>query len=365
MQLTPSQIFIFQNLKILTRFSDTVDLCIYEPKKKLYITKSILPEDLSYYEIIAGIDHPNLAKIDFIIPNGNEIRVVREYISGDCLSDIIGGGKTYPEREAAQIVYEICCGLSALHDKKIVHRDINPNNIIITTDGRVRIIDYGIARLYKKNQSKDTINVGTPGYAAPEQYGFSQSDSRADIYAIGVMLNVLICGKYPGEQTAGGNAGKIIRKCIQMDARNRYSNILELMRDIEKNIAVRTKPEEDILSDSVIDRIMRNIPGIRTGKLYFIIPSLIWYALVIFIIVRTYTILKPGFVNYAANALMLFCTFIFPTLCFHNVFDIWNRLPLLRGTSKKGQRAFFYAVGVLSVIVGLLFMGYVGNQFNN
>ena len=364
MQLTPAQIFIFQTLKILTSFSESVDLCIYEPKKKLYITKSILPEDMSYYEIISGIDHPNLAKIDFIIPNGNEMRVVREYISGDCLNDIIEGGKTYSESDAAQIVYDICSGLSALHRKNIVHRDINPNNIIITTDGYVKIIDYGIARLYKKNQIKDTINVGTPGYASPEQYGFSQSDNRSDIYSIGVLLNVLICGKHPSEQIAGGSAGKIIRKCIQIDARNRYSDICELMRDIDNNISFRKNRTERSEPASIVDRIIANIPGIRTGKIYFIIPAMIWYAILLFIIVKTYISIKPGLINYISNTFMLIFTFIFPTFCFHNVIDIWNLLPVFKETSQKGKRAFFYATGVLSVFIGIIFMGIVGNQLN-
>lgn len=360
MQPTPAQVFIFQNLKKLTSFADTTDLCIYEPKKKLYITKSILPEDLGYYQIISGIRHPNLANIDFIMPCGGGYRVVREFISGDCLSDIIEGGTTYPEEKAARMIYELCCGLSALHECNIVHRDINPNNIIITTDGHVKIIDYGIARLYKKNQSKDTVNVGTPGYAAPEQYGFSQSDNRTDIYSIGVLMNVLICSRIPVEQTVGGTAGRIIRKCIQIDAQQRYPNVIALMRDIERKMGIIRSEESNYPSDRLADKIMRNIPGIRTGKIYFMLPALIWYALVVLIIISSFVRLKPAPMNYIAWFFTIVLVFIFPTFCFHNVLDIWDRFPFSKGSSRKSQRGLFFLIGGISICIGLLFMAYLG-----
>ena len=110
----------------------------------------------------------------------------------------------------------LIAGLGALHRCSLVHRDINANNILITTDGNVKIIDYGIVRLFDKSKSTDTVILGTPGYAAPEQFGFTQSDSRTDIYALGVLMNVMMTGRLPSEDTARGGISRIIEKCVMI-----------------------------------------------------------------------------------------------------------------------------------------------------
>ncbi|MCM1256313.1 MAG: protein kinase [Roseburia sp.] len=94
-----------------------------------------------------------------------------------------------PETESLDVAGQILEGLDVIHRLKLVHRDINPQNIVISSDGVVKIIDFGIGRMYKELQGRDTEFLGTAGYAAPEQFGFSQSDARTDIYSVGVILN--------------------------------------------------------------------------------------------------------------------------------------------------------------------------------
>lgn len=356
MELSHAQAFHFKNLKILSRLTDTVDLCLYEHKCKLYITKRIAPEDAAHYEIISGIDHPNLAKIEYIADTGEELRAVREYISGDCLADIIESGKTLSERRTAQIAYEIASGLNALHMKSIVHRDINPNNIIISSDGIAKIIDYGIARSYKENKSKDTVIIGTPGYAAPEQFGFTQSDGRTDVYAMGVLMNVMMTGKTPTEKLADGSLKKIISKCIEIDSKKRYANMVELMRELQRKAGAKERNSYSESSDSVLDKIIDVIPGIRTKKPHFIIISLIWYIFGIFSLVGDY-IRSKTLSEYLVSTAFYILVFILPLFCFHNFLDVWDRLPLTKSASRSSQKVIFYILGVVSILFGFYIFG--------
>lgn len=109
--------------------------------------------------------------------------------------------------------------------------------------------------------------MGTPGYAAPEQFGFSQSDPRTDIYAVGVLLNVLLTGKLPHEQHCDGVYGKIVSKCIQIDSKQRYMSMEELRN------AVRNKVEDQSAADSFI----KKIPGIRSKRTPVVVISVIGY----------------------------------------------------------------------------------------
>ena len=82
----------------------------------------------------------------------------------------------------------MCDGLKELHEQKIIHRDIKPSNMILQADGRIRLIDFDAARIFKDNKATDTELLGTKDYAPPEQYGFGQTDPRSDIYSLGVTI---------------------------------------------------------------------------------------------------------------------------------------------------------------------------------
>ena len=173
--------------------------------------------------------------------------------------------KTLPEAQAIKIISQVCEGLSELHSRGLVHRDINPNNILVTSEGNAVIIDYGIVRSFAKEKSSDTVILGTPGYAAPEQFGFSQSDHRTDIYAAGVLLNVMLTGKLPNEMMYDGFYGEIIKKCVLIDPELRYYNTNDLCN------ALQNKNRDT----GTVDNFIKQIPGLRSKKTSTVVFSII------------------------------------------------------------------------------------------
>ena len=124
---------------------------------------------------------------------------------------------------------QLCRGLSVLHSLGAVHRDIKPENVILRGDEAV-LIDFDASRIVKAEHDADTVILGTVGFAAPEQYGLSQSDERADIYSLGVLLNVMLTGKHPSKELASGKMGRIVRRCTMVNPKERYQNVHSLMR---------------------------------------------------------------------------------------------------------------------------------------
>ena len=96
-------------------------------------------------------------------------------------------------------------------------------------DGRIKLIDFGIAKRYRTDIDVDKLALGSKGFAAPEQYGLSQSDGRADIYALGVLLNIMLTGEHPSRKLASGRMGRIVQRCTMVNPEKRYKNILHLM----------------------------------------------------------------------------------------------------------------------------------------
>ena len=130
--------------------------------------------------------------------------------------------------EAKQITRQLCQALWVLHSMGVVHRDVKPDNVIIRGN-EAALIDFDASRVYKNEIQEDTQILGTTGFAAPEQYGLSQSDGRTDIYALGVLLNIMLTGEHPSRKLAGGRMGRIVQKCTMVNPNKRYKNILHLM----------------------------------------------------------------------------------------------------------------------------------------
>ncbi len=182
---------------------------------------------VAVYNFLKNIRHDNLPQIyDTYMLEDGQI-VLEEFISGITVAEVLESGK-YTYRGARKIISSVCDALSFLHSINIIHRDIKPENIMITDKGTVKLIDLNASRVYKNKSRADTVVLGTIGYASPEQYGLSQSDSRADIYALGILLNVMLTGVHPSERLAKGRAGKIVLKCTQIDPNKRYQSVEEL-----------------------------------------------------------------------------------------------------------------------------------------
>lgn len=173
----------------------------------------------------------NIPKIYEVIESDDRVTVFEEYIDGTTLSELLQE-ELYNEKSVRKLIMELCDVLSLLHSHNIIHRDIKPENIMIDRNQNVKLIDFDSARIYKPYYPKDTEYLGTVGYAAPEQYGDTQTDQRTDIYAVGVLMNVLLTGKTPASQLYNGDLGRVIEKCIQVNPDKRYQSTEELKKDL-------------------------------------------------------------------------------------------------------------------------------------
>jgi serine/threonine protein kinase len=156
--------------------------------------------------LLASLSHPNLAAVTDFFPEGENWYLVMEFVEGETLARRLerSPGHRLPLQEALPIIRQLCDVLEYLHTRQppVIFRDLKPSNIMLTPDGQVKLIDLGIARFFKPGQRQDTVSLGTPGYAAPEQYGgLGQSDPRTDIYSLGVLLHQMVTGYDPAAAT--------------------------------------------------------------------------------------------------------------------------------------------------------------------
>jgi len=179
------------------------------------------------YQALLHIDCPHLPQIIEVAEKDGEVLVLEEFIPGDTLSYVLQGG-VLSAMQTRKIGRQLCRALWVLHGIGVVHRDVKPENIILRGK-EVVLIDFDASRIQKPAEVEDTQILGTTGYAAPEQYGLSQTDGRADIYSMGVLLNVLRTGYHPSQKLAKWRLGRIIQKCTMVTPDKRYQTIRALM----------------------------------------------------------------------------------------------------------------------------------------
>lgn len=170
---------------------------------------------------------PHLPQIMEAAEQDGQTAVLEEYVQGDTLAELLMGARL-TEREARQVTMQLCQALHVLHSMGAVHRDVKPENVILRGSDAV-LIDFDAARIYKVASESDTQVLGTTGFAAPEQYGIFQSDERADIFSLGVLLNIMLTGKHPSREMAVGKMGRIVRKCTMTAPEQRYQSARALM----------------------------------------------------------------------------------------------------------------------------------------
>lgn len=180
------------------------------------------PKRIDAYETLCGIRCENLPEIYDVLDVDDGQIVLEEHIDGITVAQVMETGK-YHYRGAKKVMTGLCNALQVLHNCGIIHRDVKPENVMIDKIGRVVLIDFNASRI-ESRASKDTVIMGTVGYASPEQLGLSQSDARTDVYAAGVLLNVMLTGKHPTESFAKGRAGRIVRKCVAINPADRYQS---------------------------------------------------------------------------------------------------------------------------------------------
>ena len=217
---------ILNTYKVVTVFADkndckTVRLRHKELNRDLVLHS--LPNQLLIYDELCKIKTPNLPEIYDVITLDDGMVVFEEYIDGMNIAQIMESGK-YRYSGAKKVLIGVCNALAILHKKGYVHRDIKPENVMVDKNSRVALIDFNASRKMSVS-SRDTVVMGTVGYASPEQLGISQSDERTDVYALGVLLNVMITGKHPSEKVASGRVGRIVRKCTNVNPNDRYQSV--------------------------------------------------------------------------------------------------------------------------------------------
>ncbi|MBQ9468598.1 MAG: serine/threonine protein kinase [Clostridia bacterium] len=198
-------------------------------KMKSRIVLRSLPQSVPLYDFLCTVRHPNLPEIyDTVKCSDGEI-VLEEYIKGLNVAQVIETG-LYSYRAAKSLLLDVCSALQLLHRNGFVHRDIKPENIMISDEGGVKLIDFDAARRFNVSKIGDTVALGTIGFAPPEQFGIAQSGPRSDIYALGVLFNVMLTGTHPSEELTGGKAGRIVLRCTQITPEKRFQSLESFMR---------------------------------------------------------------------------------------------------------------------------------------
>ena len=254
------------------------------PTGKLYFKKKLDVYNEKVYEYLRAHKNRNVAAVQAYWKDADQLVVIEELIQGRTLDEMLAadealgaspGQKTaespgappaatpgeapgmapiasaraaapaLPFSERIDILAQICDGLEFLHSAQppIIHRDIKASNIMVTDDFVVKIIDYDAAKIFITGQDKDTMMIGTQGLAAPEQYGFAQSDVRTDLYALGKLIERML--------PENVDAKRIVDKATKMDPKKRYTSAAQMKAQI---LRIREKP-------SALDQKFEKIPG--------------------------------------------------------------------------------------------------------
>lgn len=213
---------------------------IKKVRKSSSQTTSMLMAEAS---IMKNLDHPMLPRIVGIEEDLKFFYIIMDFVQGENLKTVVTSSGPQAQDTVVSWGVKLCDVLTYLHGKGIVYRDMKPANIMLSPDGNIKLIDFGIAREYKENASEDTTALGTEGYAAPEQYeGKGQTDARTDVYGMGITLFQLLTGVNPSSyqenifsirlQNPNLSSGldKIILKCTNKDPKKRYQGTEELKK---------------------------------------------------------------------------------------------------------------------------------------
>ena len=227
-----------ESFTILVRENVSGILCVLKWGRKLQA--EMLCNEMEILQKLTDMGLTGIPKAYRIFEENSGVYFLREYIEGTPLSQMVLQKGGIQERELCRISIKICRAAEQFQklEDPMIHRDIKPENIVITHGGEVAFIDFGTMRSYKKDSQRDTFVVGTRGTAAPEQYGYNQTDQRTDVYAIGRTMLYMATESYELDQIleCGVNRElkKIIKKACSFEPDKRYADAAELGRAIEK-----------------------------------------------------------------------------------------------------------------------------------
>ena len=212
----------------------------------------------------ASLSHPNIVSIYDVGKDGNEEYIVMEYVKGQTLKEIIREEAPFPAEKAIYIVRQIAEALAHAHANHIIHRDIKPQNILVTNDGRIKVTDFGIARAASAATLTNTGDiVGSVHYLSPEQAKGAQTNEQSDIYSLGIILYELLTGKVPFDgdtpisvalkhiqeqpelpskivPSIPAELDAVVMKALAKSLEDRYQSATELLSDLERVLTGQT-----------------------------------------------------------------------------------------------------------------------------
>ena len=246
----------------------------------------------------AGLEHPNIVNIYDVGSENGMHYIVMEYVEGITLKTYIEKKGQLSFKEAVSIAIQVGRGIEAAHHKNIIHRDIKPQNIIISTEGKVKVTDFGIARAATSNTISADV-MGSVHYASPEQARNGFVDGKSDIYSLGIVMYEMVTGRVPfdGDTTVAVaiqhlqeeivapsayapnlpiSMEKIILKCTQKNPDRRYESMTALLADLRKALI---SPDEDfvviapvsqektrVINEDEINKIKKETTNIYLGE---------------------------------------------------------------------------------------------------
>lgn len=321
--------------KKITLVRSKIDHLIYL-KKEIYANNNI-------YQQLSKLNDAHFPKIYQIQKTAGQIIIIEEYVNAPTLEEVLLNEVISKER-AIKIFIQVCTAVQILHQLQppIIHRDIKPANIFFDHE-KIKLFDFDISRNFDDGKNKDTQLLGSVGYAAPEQYGFGQSSQQSDVYALGVLLNVLLTKELPGNLMYSGSEANVIKKAINLDPLNRYQSVDELLKDL--GVQKETKKLRDLFYD---------LPGFRTdSKIKKIFAFLGYLLIIIFCFDTGITIDNIKIVGLAAIPYQLCILLVFMTVILvgGNYYQIQRKCFLAKNKFKLIRVA-----GVVSYISVVIFL---------
>ena len=362
-----------------SRLSFYRELTVLDEKKNIVLVQDIRNSELcvkktldiysrDVYEQLASVRIEGVPAVKECVADDGKLIVVEEYVQGRSLKQILDEQGLLNEEQAYEIAVQLVDILVRLHqlEPAIVHRDIKPSNIIIEKNGHVNLIDFNAARHVNADKNEDTRMLGTVYFAAPEQFGFGQSDERTDIYGLGATINYIMTGDKPGAGIAECIFSDILKKCLMVDAKDRYQSAEELRGVLDMlNYSIvqdnRKKAETAFGKDNTVSvvRTYRNIrdiivkmyrkyqkrnydidtswrryllPGFRRLNVVYCLIAIVWYAVIVWMTITfAVTDSKTG-IPVTGGELTMYKIAVFVllfgmTMWFGNYLNIRRKLP--------------------------------------
>ena len=275
---------------------DTKLLNLWAIKEVINDTTNI--DILAEANILKDLNHTGIRRIVDVFYENDNIYMVQDYVEGQTLKEYVRVNGKMPTARICQIISELCDILGYLHNQNpvIIYRDIKPSNIMITTSGKIILIDFGISKIYNTDTEKDIVCAVSNGYAAPEQYGFGKCCRQTDIYGIGMLVYFMVKGRDPHtgveplldenyEVSIDDNLKILIQKCIQIDIVDRYSSVEALKKEVlqvlKKDIYIKTSISCDYNTNVIMHAKKINTRMLSKGEFKKNIAVFILFIIVI------------------------------------------------------------------------------------